>query len=158
MNGEATDSYELLVLLMMTVRYQLDELHRRMAEIGYPDLRPAHGIIFQLLALKNGATGNEIAEHLGVTKQAASQMLDFLQKQGYITRQPLPGDARGKLVRLSDKGWRCIRESERIMVELENKMGESLGPDSLANFRIGLRHFMQQTHGGSYPILLKPIW
>src|SRR5258708_19621917 len=85
----------------------VDDLHTELAKIGYDDIRPAHGFAFQLLA-PNGATGNELAEHLGVTKQAASQLIDFLEEHGYVARKPHPTDRRGTLALLPPNGSASI--------------------------------------------------
>src|SRR5947209_4608398 len=97
MTEHASGGYELFVLLARGFRATVDELQRRLAAEGFADVRPAHGFAFVRLA-PDGATGNELAEHLGVTKQAASQMVDELERRGYVVRQADPRDGRGKVV------------------------------------------------------------
>jgi hypothetical protein len=79
--------YELTLFLMLGSRTIIDDLHQRLAQLGYNDVRPAHGFAFQRIA-PDGATGNELAEFLDITKQAASEMVDYLEKHGYL-RQPI---------------------------------------------------------------------
>lgn len=50
-----------------------------MAALGYDDVRPAPGFAFQRIA-PHSATGNELAEFLDITKQAASEMVDYLER------------------------------------------------------------------------------
>ena len=79
MADQPAGGYELAVLLMLALRALVDEVHTRLAAAGFDDLRPAHGFAFQRLA-PDGATGNDLAEHLGITKQAASVMIDYLEE------------------------------------------------------------------------------
>jgi DNA-binding MarR family transcriptional regulator len=52
-----------------------------------------------------------MAEHLGVSNAAASQMLDRLVEQGLILRSEDPNDRRGKRIDLSEKGSELIKQS-----------------------------------------------
>jgi len=151
-------SYEFIVLLSLAFRSQIDTLHLRLSEAGHAEVRPAHGFTFQLLATNGGATGNEIAEHLGVTKQAASQMIEFLEQRGYVVRKPYPGDGRGKLVVLTDKAWDCINKTEVVLTELESKWAEFIGQERMADLRLSLRHLVQEAYGGVIPNRLRPVW
>src|SRR6266568_4576344 len=98
---EAAPNYDLTSLLLISSRTMIDNLHQRMAEMGFDDVRPAHGFAFQRIA-PYGATGNDLAEFLDITKQAASEMVDYLVKRGYVVRQPHPSDKRGKIIILTE--------------------------------------------------------
>lgn len=52
-----------------------------------------------------------IGEHLGITKAAASQMIDKMVEQGFITRVEDPQDRRGKNITLTDKGLIAMQKS-----------------------------------------------
>lgn len=67
------------------------------------EARPAWGFAFTRLA-PDGATVTELAGHLGVTKQAASQLVDEIVRKGYAERRPHPVDARARLVVLTERG------------------------------------------------------
>jgi DNA-binding MarR family transcriptional regulator len=141
----------------MAFRTAIDELHERLAKMGFDDVRPVHGFVFQLLSF-GGTSGNEIAEHLGITKQAASQMIEYLEQRGYVTRQPHPQDARGKIVTLSERGWNCIRETEAILSDIERHWAEVLGDRRLEELRVDLRQLVLESNGGVYPRRIRPVW
>lgn len=63
---------ELTFLLGMAFQLVLSEFVSRLDAAGYADLRPMHGLVFQVLH-GSGATSSELAEELGVTKQAAAR-------------------------------------------------------------------------------------
>ncbi|MFG2376231.1 MarR family winged helix-turn-helix transcriptional regulator [Streptomyces sp. NPDC048504] len=90
------------------------------------EVRPAHGFAFVRLA-PDGATVTDLASHLGVTKQAASQLVDDLVRKGYAERRPHPGDARARLVVLTELGWACTRAAEEAALEAVRPWVELLG-------------------------------
>lgn len=92
---------ELTFLLGMAFQLVLAEFNDRVAAVGEGDLRPVHGMVFQLLA-RTPVTSSELAERLGVTKQAAGQIVDDLERRGYVRRDPHPAGGRRKLLVLTD--------------------------------------------------------
>ncbi|WP_200303614.1 MarR family winged helix-turn-helix transcriptional regulator [Streptomyces adelaidensis] len=88
--------------------------------------RPAYGFAFTRLA-PDGATVTDLAAHLGVTKQAASQLVEELVRKGYAERRPHPRDARARLVVLTERGWACTRAAEEAAAEAVGVWAESLG-------------------------------
>ncbi|WP_407912737.1 MarR family winged helix-turn-helix transcriptional regulator [Kitasatospora sp. NE20-6] len=97
---------------------------------GFGDVRPAHGFAFVRLA-PTGATVGELAEHLGVTKQAASQMVEELVRKGYVERRPHPGDARARLVVLTERGWSCTRAADAAAADAMGAWEAVLGGQRL---------------------------
>ena len=92
--------------------------------------RPAFGFAFTRLA-PDGATVTDLAAHLGVTKQAASQLVDELVRKGYAERRPHPVDARARLVVLTESGWACTRAAEEAALEAVQPWVELLGEDEV---------------------------
>ncbi|WP_326669911.1 MarR family winged helix-turn-helix transcriptional regulator [Streptomyces canus] len=90
------------------------------------EARPAWGFAFARLA-PDGATVTELAGHLGVTKQAASQLVDEIVRRGYAERRPHPGDARARLVVLTERGWACTRAAEEAAAEAVRSWTDVLG-------------------------------
>ncbi|WP_327182218.1 MarR family winged helix-turn-helix transcriptional regulator [Streptomyces sp. NBC_01334] len=80
------------------------------------EARPAYGFAFTRLA-PDGATITELGAHLGVTKQAASQLVEELVRKGYVERRPHPEDARARLIVLTERGWECTRAAEEAAAE-----------------------------------------
>ena len=54
---------------------------------------------------------NDLADHLGVTKAAVSQLLDPLIEAGLIQRSENPEDRRSKLIALTEKGQTQVEKS-----------------------------------------------
>ncbi|MEU0195422.1 MarR family winged helix-turn-helix transcriptional regulator [Streptomyces afghaniensis] len=93
---------------------------------GFEGVRPAHGFAFARLA-PDGATVTDLAAHLAVTKQAASQLVDEMVRKGYVERRPHPEDARARLVVLTGRGWACMRAAEEAAAEAVREWGDVLG-------------------------------
>src|SRR3974390_1709792 len=76
-------------------------VYARMAEAGFPDIRPAHSSLFRNLA-EAGSRVSELAERAQMTKQGMGYLADSLAASGYVTLEPDPADRRAKQVRLTD--------------------------------------------------------
>ncbi|MFD5078207.1 MarR family winged helix-turn-helix transcriptional regulator [Streptomyces sp. NPDC058371] len=101
-------------------------IHAGVVARGFEGLRPAHGFAFARLA-PDGATATDLAAHLGVTKQAASQLVDEMVRKGYVERRPHPDDARARLIVLTERGRACTRAAEEAAAEAVRPWVDLLG-------------------------------
>ena len=150
-------NYDLTILLGLGFRTLIDGLHSHLAALGYGDLRPVHGFFFSLIA-PDGATITEVARHLEITKQAASEMASYLEQHGYIVRQPDPQDRRGKIVTLTERGWACIQAAESAMSRQEAQWSALIGAERMANLRADLRRCIMASNGNTLPQKFRPVW
>jgi DNA-binding MarR family transcriptional regulator len=145
---------DLGILLAMAFRALTDRVHAGLTAQGWGELRPAHGFTFQFLASRGGATAVELAAHLGVTKQAATQLVDELERLGYVTRRRHDTDRRARLVTLSDAGWACIRASGALWLAAEAQWAAVTSADHLEQVRAGLRAYLDAVG----PVPIRPTW
>ena len=103
-----------------------DELQRRLAADGYPDTRFADGVVFQHL-VAGPVTITTLADHLGVTQQAASKTVADLQRRGYVTRRTDPTDARAKQVTLTPRGEQVIEAARKHRAAVDKQLRKALG-------------------------------
>ncbi|MET9561960.1 MarR family winged helix-turn-helix transcriptional regulator [Streptomyces tauricus] len=96
------------------------------AQFSAPLAGAARGFAFARLA-SGGATVTEPAVHLGVTQQAASQLVDEIVRKGYAERQPHPDDARARLIVLTGRGRECTRAAEEPAAEAVRPWVELIG-------------------------------
>ncbi|SEO10292.1 DNA-binding transcriptional regulator, MarR family [Actinacidiphila rubida] len=120
--------------LLTAATVLVDDIHSGVAARGYTDIRPTHGFVFSRLS-EAGATVTEVAEHLGVTRQAASQIVDELVAKGYVERRPHPSDARARLVVLTERGVRCTWAAEDAAVDALESWEDILGEQRLLAMR-----------------------
>lgn len=144
------DLLDLPVLLLSATRALVDSIDAGVRARGFTDLRPAHGFAFVRLA-GEGATVTQLAGHLAVTKQAASQMIEELVTKGYVERRPHPDDARARLIVLTPKGRACTRAADEAATEVLRPWADALGPDRLAALRADLSRI-------AAPGRLRPMW
>ncbi len=93
-------------------------------------LRSVHTSLLPHVALE-GTRLTELAQRLGVSKQAAGQLVDDLVAMGTLERAPDPTDARAKLVRFSKRGRAAMLEGLGVLGELEREMRDTLGETKL---------------------------
>lgn len=145
------DDLELAFLLGHGYHALLGEFVRRLDAAGYGDLRPVHGFVFQ--ALRQGKTASELADHLGVTKQAAGQLVDDLESRGYVRRVPHPAGGRRKLVVLTEAAERHLAVAGETLHRLEAE----LGSERIERLRADLVWLIRELSGENLPPL-RPIW
>src|SRR6476469_8371692 len=91
---------DLAMTVLNAATLVVDGIQEGMARRGFADVRPAHGFAFVRIS-QGDATVLDVAEHLGVTKQAASQLVEQLVSRRYVKRVADPGDARRRLLVLT---------------------------------------------------------
>jgi DNA-binding MarR family transcriptional regulator len=144
------DSQSLTFGLLAASRALVDGISAGVRARGFDDVRPAHGFAFARLAA-GGATITQLAEHLDVTRQAAAQLVDELIAKGYVERHPHPGDARARLITLTEKGRACTRAAEAAMTDTVRPWTAALGEQRLLALRDDLLRIAP--HGP-----LRPTW
>ena len=142
-------------LFALAYRQLIDDMHERLAERGWSDVRRSYG--FVLLALRErGATVTELAGLLGVSKQATSKLLDAMVAGGYLRRAGGAADARVKVVALAPRGHRLLAAVEEIYAELEQRWAAVIGADAVGAIRTGLLAVLHDRHGDPLPQLRPP--
>lgn len=137
-------------LFAMGFDHMIDNLHLRLAERGWRDVRPAFG--FVLLAVRSGPlTTTEIAALLGTTKQAASKLVTSMDAAGYVSHAAHPGDSRAKLVGLTVRGEKLLAAVDGIYRELEDEWAAELGSERVERLREDLAAVLRANHQGQLP-------
>jgi DNA-binding MarR family transcriptional regulator len=114
-------------ILLRTPFFKLvEEIHEELAQKGYPDIRPAHGNVFQFIG-KNGARMTDMAEKAQMTKQSMGYLLNYLEENGYVERKPDTDDKRAVIFALTTKGWDVVNVAEGAIVSIQKKWEDILG-------------------------------
>lgn len=137
-------------VLLAAARTLVDGIQAGIVADGFDNVRPAHGFAFARLA-PSGATTVELAEHLGVTKQAAAQLVDELTARGYVERRPHPYDGRARLVTLTDRGWAVTRAADAAAATVLAEWADRVGVRRLRSMHETLQRVAQ-------PGPLRPLW
>jgi DNA-binding MarR family transcriptional regulator len=136
-----------LQLLFKAAR-QLDELalERIAHKPGRPRLRRSHMSLFPHIDLE-GTRVTELAERLGVTKQAASQLVDDLEAFGVVARVADPVDARARRVVFTKLGREGFFEGLAVLQGLEQELAAAIGERSMQQLRRTLIAVLGQLAG-----------
>jgi DNA-binding MarR family transcriptional regulator len=143
-------SWETAGAVLRLASQLIDGVQEGLSHRGYTDIRPAHGFAFVRISAGDAHTA-DVAEHLGITKQAAAQLVGQLIALGYVTRQPDSSDARARLLLLTERGWACTRAAEAAAAETVDQWKSQLAAPDFDRFQDVLRTVTR-------PGRLRPSW
>jgi DNA-binding MarR family transcriptional regulator len=137
-------------LFAIAYRHLVVGLHERLVARGWRDVRPPYGYV--LLACRDRpTTSGELAALLGVSKQAASKLVDGMVEASLVRRTASRQDSRAKLIALTPRGRRLLAVVEEIYVELEADWAALVGRPTVAAVRGGLVAVLTSAYGGVLP-------
>jgi DNA-binding MarR family transcriptional regulator len=90
----------------------------------------------------------ELTQRLGVTKQAASQLVDTLVTRGYLHRGPDPDDRRRMRIEPTDRGRFAAAQVRRAVESVDAELAGRLPERELAALRAGLGVLAEVGSGG----------
>ena len=122
------------------------EVHRQLDAAGFEDIRPAHAKVFETIG-QDGNRITDMAERAQITKGAMVELVDHLQRSGYLDRVPDPADGRAKIVRLTPRGWDAVRVATGAIADAEQRWTAHVGERNMRT----LRHALS-----ALPPLLRP--
>jgi DNA-binding MarR family transcriptional regulator len=145
-----TQTSDVAMLILRAATQVIEGIQRGLAERGFSDVRPAHGFAFVRISAGD-ATVAEVAAHLGVTKQAASQLVEQLVQRGYVKREPDPNDRRSRRLALTARGWECTRAAQTAAGDTTAAWEHQVGTQGIAALHAALQAVV-------VPGTLRPGW
>ena len=112
---------------------------------GHRKLQSSHQAILTYLSL-DGTRLTELAARASMTKQAMGQLVDEVERLGYVERIPDPSDGRAKIVRFTRKGRMLIKEGNGIGEEIQRKYASLIGENKLLRLRDLLDELHHKIH------------
>jgi DNA-binding MarR family transcriptional regulator len=112
-------------------------IRRRLADADFDDLPRNASFILGGMA-NHGAPLGGLVRQLGVSKQAAGQLIDTLVLRGYLDRQTDPEDRRRITVELTPRGEAAATEVRAGVEEVDRELAAQLSKDQLEGLRSGL--------------------
>jgi len=153
--SDPTASPPLARLFAIASRSLVDGLHERLAARGWGDVRPNYGYVL-LAARGSGIQASEVAVLMGISKQAASKLIDSMVEQGLVRREARADDLRAKVVTLTSRGRRLLTAVEEIYKELDEQWAAILGDQRVQSLRGDLTTVLRVLHGGWLPPVRPP--
>ncbi len=108
---------------------------------GMPDAgRGLRSSQLRLLSLTptRGMRVTDLAERVGMTKQALGEFADALEERGLLESLRDPADRRVRILRLTADGRAAVVAGERLIDEVEQEWRERVGPETWDSLRANL--------------------
>lgn len=132
------DEMQLGLLLRLPYLAIERRVAERLSEKGFGDFRPAHNQVLQHLP-PDGARLSGLASAANITKQSMMQLVDVLERSGYLQRRPDPADGRAQLILPTARAKAVYRIVHDAIEQVEGEWEKKLGPKRLASLRSDLR-------------------
>jgi DNA-binding MarR family transcriptional regulator len=132
LNGEWEPTVPALVNLVAAAA--APHLRAAFAAAGLDGIRPAQAVALVPLAA-GGLHASDLADQLGVSRQAVAQGIAALERHGYVTRVPDPVDARAQIIEVTPRGRQALRVMRSNALDLEKRWEEVLGAGRLDELR-----------------------
>jgi DNA-binding MarR family transcriptional regulator len=109
----------------------------RLAEAGFEDLPRNGGFVLSGMNY-HGGSAVDMIRGLGVTKQAASRLIDTLVLRGYLTRSLNPDDRRRMTIELTERGRAAAGAVRSGVRAIDAELAQMLTETEMAGLRAGL--------------------
>jgi len=122
------------ILLVVAEQEFIRGLRAATAEQGFDDQGRSDGFVLRTLG-DGPTTITRLAERLEITKQGAGQLVDDMERRGYVERRPDPSDARARLLHLTDRGQAALKAARRYHASYERRLRTRFGDDAIDTVR-----------------------
>lgn len=99
-----------------------------------PNLRVSHTFLLPHIDF-DGTRQTEIAQRMGISKQAVGQLIDEMVEMGSLKLEPDPKDGRAKLVKFNLEGSLNPAVALEVAAIMEKRVEKKLGKKDLAHFK-----------------------
>jgi len=114
------------------LRVPAEAIHRRILagldRAGFRDLRLAHLAVLRYPG-PDGYRPSELAERAGISKQAMNQLLQSLERLGYLQRRDAEEGGRARIVHFTDRGRAAWAEVYEILADIVTEWRARLGDE-----------------------------
>jgi DNA-binding MarR family transcriptional regulator len=124
-------------LLLFAYQATARELTDALQRAGHTAIRPKHGAVFANLDAQ-GTRATDLAQRAGIGKAAMGELIDELERLGYVARRPDANDRRAKRVVPSAAALQVTERVHRYNRELEARYRRVLGHRAYESLRASL--------------------
>jgi DNA-binding MarR family transcriptional regulator len=139
----AADRDDVGFLLALASRRWNEILERRFAAAGFADVRASYGALLVPLFEEDGPRMTELARRARLSKQTLTTMARLLERDGLITRQPDPDDARATRIFLTERAKSFQPIASAVLRELDKQVVQALGTASTTQLKQSLRVLLE---------------
>src|SRR3712207_5436193 len=125
------------------------ELFARLAEAGYPEVRPVHGCVFGTIG-DGGDRLTALADRARMTKQSVGEVVSELEQLGYVERVPDPSDGRAKIITLTERGRGAYELGYAMFDEIQERWEKRYGAERVRDALAMLREVVADADQAGY--------
>jgi len=137
------ESQNLGLLLFYPYRAMESRVLAALAAAGH-EISLAQARIFQRIG-PHGNRLTELADQAQVTKQTAGDLVDQLERAGYVERIPDPRDGRARLIKIAGRGRAAQPIAAAMVREVETEWARHLGSHNMERLRELLQRLREIT-------------
>ena len=113
-------------------------LAERFVAAGYDDISPSYGSVLLPLYEEDGLRMGELARRARLSKQAMTEMIPRLERNGLVERRPDPADGRASLIFLTARSLRFKPIAAATLLELDRLVRKRLSARRVAELKNAL--------------------
>lgn len=144
----------MVVLVLRTAKALVDRLRAPHEPDRASALTVVHGLAAHYLRGRDDVTAAELARHLKITKQSASEVVGVLEREGIVRKARHPSDGRAWVLLLTDAGRTKLAAGRHRWQDLEDDWAALVGRDRLDVVRDVLERYLaadDEAHGRAAP-------
>lgn len=123
------------------------DFFHRLGATEFSDLRMRHTAVLEILdAAPTRIT--ELAARLSVTPQSMSELIDDMERSGYLQRSPDLLDRRARVAVLTPRGDAAVRCCYELLASIEAEYGTLVGPEHYREARAALERLAGAIEAG----------
>lgn len=119
------------------------------AEIGDADLTPRQYAVLLTVSQKEGLSQTDLVEQTGVDRSTLADIVRRMLKKGLLQRRRTKEDARAYAVKLTEEGWRVLRQAEPIVRRVDERILAALPVKDRDQLITDLEAIVKQLNGGN---------
>lgn len=139
-----------LLGLLLRLAYQQwgNDVDAHLSAAGFDDIRAPQANVFAFVP-PEGMQVTRLARLARVRKQTMVQTVAELERAGYVVRRPDPGDRRGRLVFLTERGAAVSRLGVDAGRHVEERWAELISEEDVEALRSSLERLLDRLPGPS---------
>ncbi|HEY0526949.1 MAG TPA: MarR family winged helix-turn-helix transcriptional regulator [Stellaceae bacterium] len=124
-------------------RAQVAVFHHWSAAIRAINITPGQAGVLIVISRNPGLTQAALARAMGIEKPTMLEVVDKLDRVGFIERRPFPNDRRSRALHLTALGERFAVELATLLLDHERRMMEGFAPQEREQLMAFLKRLSQ---------------
>ena len=124
----------------------------RFRAAGYEEVRPSYGSVVLPLFEEDGLRMGELARRARLSKQAMTEMVRRLERDGLVERRADPRDGRASLIFLTARSRAFEPVAAETLAELDRLVRRRLGDRRVGELKNALTELLDLREPGEGPV------